>query len=802
MKRAQVEREGVYQVEVYRAEPSESSIEPDSSRLQEGRMGAWDFEDGKGTKSPFGLALSISPDQGETVVRRSPDMSVGEGDFTVAAWIRPKNLQEGGIVASGPSDRKGWIFDLADGRGRLRLQTHHAYQESAGSLASKPGVIRKGRWQHIAAVVKRGEGQASLWVNGYEVAKGTILAAHIDDPSIPLNIGQVPQGKRFHGEIDQVRLYRRALRSEELQALIEPGRQYADVPSDGRQPITLQLGERYFSGTLDQAPFLTMRLPSGPLDVGVEYGGMWPVEKIVLVPLEDSLAFETFEARSPILGVHFGLRRDCGHTLNPVGPPVAVENSNLQSFVFEGAINNFPSPDVEENNVNYISGLREIGVRSEYTDGRDRPRLLVRSIEFEGPYYESWPPKAHARIFTSEDPHEIIRDFAERAFRRPLTGDEEAYFIGLYDNSFQASEDFTQSIRDVLTVVLTSPQFLFLIEESQGPESEAVGEFELASKMAYFLWNAPPDDSLLSLAREEGLHQRLDNVLDRMIDDPRFRTSCESFVSQWLGLDRLETVETDRDQFPALTRETKVQLGLEPIRFVEYLIRNNLPLRLLIDADFIMANEVIAQFYGLAQRVESGFEFVPVKHQRDGLGGLLSQAGLMAALSDGREANPIKRGAWFARKIIAEPPADPPPNVPDLSEDHEHLSLRERLALHRDQEGCAKCHEGIDPWGFPFERFDAGGRYVQEGEIDASSVLPDGGSVADFGEFKRYLMEERMPQLAFSFLKHLAVYAVGRDLSYNEVESLRRSAVELEDTQYHMRDLLRFVIHSDIFLKK
>ena len=796
-----LERGGVYQVEVYRAVPTENVPEPDASRLLEGRMGAWDFEDGA-KKSPFGRALSVSPDQGENIVARSPDMSVGKGDFTVAAWIRPENLQEGGIVASGPRERKGWILDLADARGRIRLETHQGYQQSTGSLASKPDVIQKGKWQHVAAVVKRGKGRARLWVNGYEVASGSVLAADIEDPSLVLSIGRIPEGKRFHGQIDAVRLYRRALESDELQALIEPGREYAVMPSDGRQAFSLRLGDRHFAGALDEAPFLVVRLPSGRLEVGVEYGGMWPIEKIILSPLADPSDFERFEARDPILGVHFGLRRDCGHTLNPVGPPRAVESSKLESFVFEGAINNFPSPDVEENNVNYISGLREIGVRSEYTDGRDRPRLLIRSIEFEGPFYESWPPKTHAQIFTSEDPHEIIRNFASRAFRRPLTGDEEAYFYGLYENAFAESEDFKQSIRDVLTVVLTSPQFLFLIEESQGPESEKIGAFELASKLAYFLWNAPPDEPLLQLAASGDLSRDLDAVVDGMIESPRFRTFCESFVFQWLGLGKLETVETDRKRFPDLTRDAKVQLGLEPIRFVEHLIQHNLPLRHLIDSDFIVANEVVAQYYGLGEQVESGFQFEAIPHQRADLGGLLAQAGLLAALSDGREANPIKRGAWFARKIIAEPPADPPPNVPELSEEHEDLTLRERLALHRDQEGCAKCHEGIDPWGFPFESFDAGGRFVTERTIDASSRLPDGEHVNGLLEFKRYLTQKRLPQVAFSFLKHLAVYAVGRDLSYNEIESLRQSALELEDTQYRMRDLLKFVVQSDLFLMK
>ncbi len=796
-----IEQSGIYQVEIYRSTPSGDVAAPDGSRLHESVIGSWDF-DGEATKSPFGQALRVNSKGGERTIQRSEGMSVDASDFTVAAWIRPGKLKKGGLVATGARQQKGWVLELPDSSGKLRLQTHHAYQQGSGMLECKPGVIRKGVWQHVTAVVSRGERKARLLVNGFEVATGEIAPTSIDDPAKPLSLGRVPEGDRFSGDLDSVRLYRRALSNAEVQALIEPGRDLVFVPSDGRQPVSLQLGERLFDGTLDAAPFLAVRLSKGPLEVGVDYRGMWPIEKVVFAPFADTAAFERFESRDPILGVHLGLRRDCGHTLNPVGKPVTVGNSELERFVFEGAINNFPSPDVEENNVNYISGLREIGVRSEYTDGRHRPRLLVRSIEFEGPYYEAWPPRTHARIFTGEVPHDVIRGFASRAFRRPLTSDEEAYFIGLYERSFEYSQDVKGSIQDVLTVVLTSPQFLFLIEESQGPESETLGEFELASKLAYFLWNSVPDDTLISMAARGGLQRELDEVLDRMIEDPRFDTFCEVFVSEWLGLDRLETVETDHKRFPNLTRDVKLQLAREPVRFVEHLIRRNLPLRLLIDSDFIMANDVVADFYGLTREKGSGFDFVPVQHQRSDLGGVLSQAGILAGLSDGREANPIKRGAWFARKIIGEPPADPPPNVPDLSEDHEHLSLRERLALHRDQEGCAKCHQGIDPWGFPLEGFDAGGRYMGDVEIDTSSVLPDGEQIANLEEFKSYLIEKRLSQVAFSFLRHLAVYAVGRDLSYNEVESLRQSALELEESDYRMRELFRFVIHSDIFLKK
>lgn len=160
--------------------------------------------------------------------------------------------------------------------------------------------------------------------------------------------------------------------------------------------------------------------------------------------------------------------------------------------------------------------------------------------------------------------------------------------------------------------------------------------------------------------------------------------------------------------FPKLTRDTKAQAGEEPIQYLLYVFRQNLGVRHLIESDFVLVNEAVADYYDLADRTESGFEFVPIKHHRRDLGGLLTQAAILAGLSDGRQSNPVKREAWLARKMMAEPPDDPPPNVPTLREDLEALSLREKIHRHRSQPGCARCHAGIDPWGIPFEEYDAG----------------------------------------------------------------------------------------------
>ncbi len=485
------------------------------------------------------------------------------------------------------------------------------------------------------------------------------------------------------------------------------------------------------------------------------------------------------------------------------------EATRLTRFIFEGAIRNFPSPDVEKDNVNYLAGIREIAVRSEFTDGRDMPRLLIKSVEFEGPFYETWPPPSHRNIFINSSrkddlpayARQVIRVFATRAYRRPITTAEESSLMAVFQKSSAAGISFQGSVRDALHVVLTSPQFLFLIEKSNTSDPEPLDEHELASKLSYFLWNGPPDRKALKLAASGSLRKQLDAEVERMIEDTRFSRFVQEFGSQWLSLDKFAVLEPDRKRFPQLTRDTRAQLRQEPLQFLEYLIRNNLPVRNLIKSDFMVANEVVASYYDLAGKTENGFEFVAIPHGRPKLGGVLTQAAIMAGLSDGRESNPVKRGAWVARRIIAEPPDDPPPNVPALPEDTQQLTLRQRLERHRSQPGCFQCHTKIDPWGVALEEFDAGGR-LKEQPVDARSKLPDKTEVSGINDLQRYLGQDRIDQVAFSVLKHLATYATGRSLTYYELNRLKQDALKLRAGDYRMKDMIRFVVSSELFLEK
>lgn len=823
-KAIQVPKEGIYQVDVYPVEPKVAK--PDASQLSEGLAGAWPSAELASPASSAAKNITAAIVVPRAQLPTDDPHHVGEGDFTVAGWIKPKQGGRYQLISLGNADRtRGWFLDIPNPQSALRFQTFGDADGATATVATKPFAVRPGQWTHIAVVVRRGLNQTSIYINGSLAAKANTGSAQYDADRSDLKIATAFDG----GEMSQVRLYRRSLDDGELAALVEPGKALVQPNNNARRQaedgtvirrrrapdFALHLGDREFTGTLDQPAFLAVRLKAGPLKLQAKYDNVKEIDRVVFTPLAatDDLAkrFSTFEKRQPRVGVHLGLRRDCGSTLAPVGAPQPVPGTNLAHYVFEGVIDNYPAPVVEKDNVNYLAGIHEIGIRSEYTDGRDMPRLLVRSVEFEGPYYDVWPPKSHTNIFITRAPgssdavyaKQVISNFASKAFRRPVTADEEKALVDIYAKAQQNGRKFQEAVQESLEAVLTSPQFLFLIEKSGSPQPEPLDNWELSSKLSYFLWNSPPDARLQQLASTGALSKQLDTEVDRMIADPRFAKFASEFVSQWLSLDKFVVLEADRKRYPKLTRDNRKALEQEPVEFVKYLIRNNLPARNLISSDFVMANEAVANYYDMADKTESGFQFValPATGRKDLSGGVLTQAAILAGLSDGRESNPVKRGAWVARKIVAEPPADPPPNVPALK-DTAGLTLRQRLEQHRSVPACVQCHLKIDPWGVPFEDYDAGGRRKKEPQ-DSKSILPDQAEVFGVDGLKKHLADNRMDQVAFAVLKHLATYASGRSLTYNELNELRTTGVrDLKASDYRMKDMVRYVVKSPMFLQK
>jgi mono/diheme cytochrome c family protein len=587
-------------------------------------------------------------------------------------------------------------------------------------------------------------------------------------------------------------------------------------PAADTRELSLRIGERQVTSRWSQPACVVVRLPQETVTIHAAYAGPEPIDAMTLVPLAASHELAErlvkMEQRRPWLGVHLGLRRDCGSTLAAVGMPQRVESGEVRDYVFEGAIANFPNPRVEADNPNYLAGFREIAVRSEYTSERDMPRLLVESVEFEGPLHEQWPPASQLSLMQGADAdtrntegwaRSVLRSFATRAFRRPATESEIGGLVNIWRRGVEAGDDPTRALRDAFVATLISPQFLFLVEASETPAAEPLAPEELASKLSFFLWNAPPDSLLLAEAAAGTLPARLAAETDRLLDDRRFHACAETFAAEWLRLDHFDVVEVDQSRFPHLSTHVRPHLRRQPAELIAHLIRSNAAVETLVRSEIVMVNEVVADYLRLEESVESGFAFLPVRHGREDLGGVITQPAVLAGLSNGREANPVKRGAWLARTLIAEPPADPPPNVPVL-EDLTQLSLREKLQRHRAAKGCRGCHESIDPWGLPFEGYGADGRAILEeaAAIESHARLPDGTEVADFATLRDYLVEERLDRVALSFAWHLATYASGRRPTPQEERWLTEMASDVCASRGGLRDILHAIVGSEMFLTK
>lgn len=518
--------------------------------------------------------------------------------------------------------------------------------------------------------------------------------------------------------------------------------------------------------------------------------------------------YADFSKRNPHIAMQMGLRRDDGSTMASVGDSQEVNSDGFSEYIFEDALENYAFPKVGKENLNYLVGLREIGITNQLVNNLETPRLVIESIEFEGPLYEQWPTKTYKNILgdlteqslNKDSAKSVIESFMWKAFRRPATASEVKLALSVYENATQQDKTKIDSVKDALLFVLTSPQFLFIAENSASPELEALDQYELASKLSYFFWNSPPDHQLLDLAVQGQLHAQMEQQVTRMIKDEKFSFFVNDFTSQWLQLNRFDVVKFDKSNARKINGFMRKQLKQEPIEFVNYLIANNLPIEQLINSDFTLANDAVAEFYGYKNKKESGLEFIPVKHENRVRAGILSQASILAGLSNGHESNPVKRGVWLAGKIIDEPAPPPQPNVPAVNEEDKSLTLAQKLAQHRDVDGCRSCHKKIDPWGLALEQFDAIGRVKPNSEM--LTKLPDGTKVNNFIEFKQYLVDDKMEQIAVGFAKHIASYAVGRSLKVSELVFIEDNLDVLADDEYKMQDIVRFIVTSKIFMTK
>jgi hypothetical protein len=420
-------------------------------------------------------------------------------------------------------------------------------------------------------------------------------------------------------------------------------------------------------------------------------------------------------------------------------------------------------------------------------------------------------PEARRRVFfvpPGNDPRgaarKVVERFALKAFRRPPEPAFVEKLLGLYDKASAKGEAHEAAVGPALLAILISPRFLVRIEQTRPGVEGAypVDEYDLASRLSYFLWSGPPDDVLLELASKGALSRELEAQARRMLADPRSRALAENFVGQWLQLRGLATHKPDPKRFPEFTESLREAMRREVELVAGGIVREDRPLTELVDAGYTYVNEELARHYGIEGVKGPEMRRVALSDRRRG--GLLTSGAVLMLQSDPERTNIPRRGNYIAGTILGTPPPPPPPDVPQLEDSKvpgKELTLRQLLELHRTKPECASCHARIDPLGFGFQNFDAIGRWRdREGgaPVDASGVLPDGKTFNGPVELKQILLARR-DDFARTLTENLLIYALGRGLG-REDECVVRDALKAAAAgEYRFSTVVLAVVRSHPF---
>ena len=522
--------------------------------------------------------------------------------------------------------------------------------------------------------------------------------------------------------------------------------------------------------------------------------------------------------------------------------PVDVTSEDWQTIEFRARIENFPLPSKTQSK---FPGLL-LWLDNAYAEGRDKPlkargkgkkqkaqkgpltypQIEVASMTFTGPIFNDWPPSHHTNILfpsksrSNEEAYSkaVLRNFMSKAFRRLIADEEISPYLRFFKSARPRMESFEEAIRETLAMVLISPDFLYLVEPS-GSSKRPVSDWELASRLSYFLWSSMPDPQLFSLAKKGTLSQPevLQKEISRMISDKRSWQFVEQFADQWLDVGALQRVAINPNFYPKFDSSLKASMRGETLHFFGELFQKNLSALNILDSNFTMLDESLAKHYGLTGPKGSNFERVYLKSE-DYRGGVLTQGSVLVGNSTGADSHPVKRAVWIRERLLDDPPAPPPPNVPDLDStdpNFARLSIREQLAEHRKQVSCNECHRGIDPWGISLENFGADGLWrkkilrkkikgkgIIKLPVLAEATLPDGNAVDGIAGLKNYLLKHRRDQFARAFTSKLLTYALGRRLELVDEKSVDELTEKFIESEYRIKDLIHLVVASKTFQTK
>jgi mono/diheme cytochrome c family protein len=456
-----------------------------------------------------------------------------------------------------------------------------------------------------------------------------------------------------------------------------------------------------------------------------------------------------------------------------------------------------------------------------HAEGGTRSQPSVASVTIAGPFAPTGVSEtpSRQRIFTCQPANrqaeagcarQILSQLARRAYRRPATDAQLKELVDFYTDG-RASGSFENGIELALRRLLVSPEFLYRIELD--PSSAAagsvypLGDYELASRLSFFLWSSIPDDALLDAAAKGALknQQELARQVRRMIADPRSEALARNFAGQWLYLRTIEGALPNVYLFPNFGENLRQDFRRETELFFDSIVRENRSLLDLVTADYTFVNERLARHYGIPYVYGSQFRRVAIADENRR--GLLGHGSILTVTSLADRTTVVGRGKWILENLLGAPPPAPPPDVPPLAESKSGgkvLTLRERMQQHRANPVCASCHARMDPLGFALENFDATGQWrtMEAGApIDASAALPDGTRFEGPGGLRKMLLGQS-EQVATATTEKLLTYALGRGLGYYDLPAVRKIVHSAASDGYKFQSVILGVVNSVPFRMK
>lgn len=484
-------------------------------------------------------------------------------------------------------------------------------------------------------------------------------------------------------------------------------------------------------------------------------------------------------------------------------------------------------------------------------------RAVINWMEFEAPVFDAWPPKHHTDILfdsplKGKDDEAYVRAVLERfmfrAYRRPVADSEVDRFVMVYRLVRPGVRSFEAAIRETLALVLVTPRFLYHTESAPVADEH----FAMASRLSYFLWASMPDQELFDLAAKKQLGDSavIERQVLRMLSDEKSHRFVRDFTLQWLSIKKSLTTPINKDLFPRFLQlvpigetagtEAPYRTSIrdymlrETIGFVDHLIRENKGALNVVDSDFAILNERLAAHYGVEGVKGMKLRPVPILPEHH-LGGLLTHGSVLIGNGTGTAPHPIYRAVWLREAILGDTVAPPPSEVPALSDSagkslEGALSIAQLLAKHRTVESCNDCHFRLDPWGIPFEEYNAVGQYqtktpkdgtrvspfdmkqhvdlagyrryldsINVIEVFAQARVPHGPEIKGVRQLKDYLLKERKEEIVENVIRRLLSYGIGRRLTYRDRFGVERIINETRDEGFGLRDIIVSICKSDLF---